>query len=117
MSKQKEIDTSIFWNCRRTLTHNMLINVIVGNRGGGKTYGATQWCIDNFIKKKEQFGYIRRYKDDLKEPMKQFFEAIKHEYPDYEFKTDSKCFYIRLKPEDPKEKWTDEDIAQFIRGI
>ncbi len=110
---QEIIDNSIFWNCRRTLTHNRLINVIVGNRGGGKTYGAKEWAIDNFIKNKEQFGYIRRYKDDLKEPMIQFFEDIKAKYPDYEFKTDSKYFYIRLKPADEKEKWTEKDIAGF----
>lgn len=114
MSKKKiEIDTSMFWSARRTLTHNMLINVIVGNRGGGKTYGAKQWSIDNFIKNKEQFGYIRRYRDDLKEPMSRFFDDIADKYPDYEFKTDSKHFYIRLKPHDEKEKWTEKDIAGF----
>lgn len=114
MSKKKiKIDTSMFWSARRTLTHNMLINVIVGNRGGGKTYGAKQWSIDNFIKNKEQFGYIRRYRDDLKEPMSRFFDDIKEKYPDYEFKTDSKHFYIRLKPHDEKEKWTEKDIAGF----
>lgn len=114
MSRKKiEIDTSMFWSARRTLTHNMLINVIVGNRGGGKTYGAKQWSIDNFIKNKEQFGYIRRYKDDLKEPMSRFFDDIADKYPDYEFKTDSKHFYIRLKPHDEKEKWTEKDIAGF----
>lgn len=108
-----EIDTSMFWNCRRTLTHNKLVNVIVGNRGGGKSYGAKEWGIDNFIRRKEQFGYIRRYKDDLKEPMEQFFDDIKEKYPDYEFKTTSKHFYIRLKPDDPKEKWTEDDIAGY----
>ena len=107
------IDTSMYWNLRRTLTHNVLINVIVGNRGGGKSYGAKQWAIDNFIKNKEQFGYIRRYKDDLKEPMIQFFKDIEEKYPDYEFKVDNKYFYIRLKTEDKKQKWTDKDIAGF----
>lgn len=107
------IDKSIFWNARRTLTHNMLINVIVGNRGGGKSYGAKQWAIDNFLKTGEQFGYIRRYKDDLKEPMIQFFKDIEWEYPDYEFKVDSKYFYIRLKPADEKQKWTEKDIAGY----
>jgi len=105
--------TSFFWNARQTLTHNVLFNVIVGNRGGGKTYGAKEWAIDNFIKTGEQFGYIRRYKDDLKEPMSQFFKDIEHQYPEYEFKTDSKHFYIRLKPEDEKEKWTEKDIAGY----
>lgn len=108
-----QIDTSMFWNARETLTHNRLINIIVGNRGGGKSFGAKEWAIDNFIKRKEQFGYIRRYKDDLKEPMVQFFKDIEYKYPDYEFKVDSKHFYIRLKPLDSKTKWTEEDIAGF----
>jgi hypothetical protein len=107
------IDTSMFWNARYTLTHNRLINVIVGNRGGGKSFGAKEWAIDNFIKKKEQFGYIRRYRDDLKEPMVQFFKDIEYKYPDYEFKVDAKCFYIRLKPTNPKAKWTEDDIAGY----
>lgn len=108
-----EIDTSMFWDLGKTLTYNSLINVIVGNRGGGKTYGAKKRGIDQFIKNREQFGYIRRYKDDLKEPMQRFFDDIRDSYPEYEFKTDAKHFYIRLRPEDPKEKWTDEDIAGY----
>lgn len=108
----EELDRSIFWSARRTLTHNMLINVIVGNRGGGKSYGAKQWAIDNFIKRKEQFGYVRRYKDDLKKPMEQFFKDIEWEYPDYEFKVDGDKFYIRIKS-DIKAKWSNEDIAGF----
>ena len=107
------IDTSMFWDIKRTLTHNSLINIILGNRGGGKTFGAKELCIDNFIKKGEQFGYIRRYKDDLKEPMQQFFKDIEYKYPDYEFKTDNKYLYIRLKTENDNEKWTDKDIAGY----
>ena len=113
MDVKEKIDTSMFWNLRRTLTHNMLINIIVGNRGGGKSFGAKEYAIDNFIKKGEQFGYIRRYKDDLKEPMMRFFDDIAYKYPDYEFHTDTKYFYIRLKPEGEKVKWTEKDIAGF----
>ena len=107
------IDRSIFWSARRTLTHNMLFNIIVGNRGGGKSYGAKQWGIDNFIKRGEQFGYIRRYKDDLKKPMEQFFKDIEWEYPDYQFKVDGDKFLIRLKPANDKEKWTEDNIAGY----
>lgn len=108
-----EIDRSIFWDINRTLTHNSLFNVIVGNRGGGKSYGAKKRAIDNFIKKKEQYGYIRRYKDDLKKPMEQFFKDIAWEYPDYEFKVDGEKFLIRLRPADEKEKWTENDVAGY----
>ena len=107
------IDTSMFWNARETLTHNRLINFIVGNRGGGKSFGAKEWAIDNFIKRKEQFGYIRRYKDDLREPMENFFNDIEYKYPDFEFKTEAGKFYIRLKPADEKQKWTKKDIAGY----
>ena len=109
----KTIDTSMFWNARETLTHNVLINIIVGNRGGGKSFGAKQWAIDKFIKTGEQFGYIRRYKEDLRQPMIQFFKDIEYKYPDYEFKTEGDYFYIRLKPADEKEKWTPKDIAGY----
>lgn len=111
--KTTEVDVSMFWDINRTLTHNSLFNVIVGNRGGGKSYGAKRYAIDNFIKNGEQFGYIRRYKEDLKEPMAQFFNDILDRYPDYEFKTDSRYFYIRHKPEDERTKWTDKDIAGY----
>ena len=107
------IDRSVYWDINRTLTHNALFNVIVGNRGGGKSYGAKKRAIDNFLKRKEQFGYIRRYKDDLKKPMEQFFTDIVWEYPDYEFKVLGDKFLIRLKPADEKEKWTEEDVAGY----
>lgn len=111
---KEPIDTSMYWNLRRTLTYSdVLFFFIVGNRGGGKTYGFKEWAIDDFIKTGMQFGYIRRYKDDLKEPMNQYFKDIQDKYPDYEFKTDAKYFYIREKPADEKEKWTEKDIAGY----
>lgn len=106
-------DVSMYWDIRRTLTHNSLINVIVGNRGGGKTYGSKKWCIDNFIKSGEQFAYVRRYRDELKDSLSTFFNDIMTAYPDYEFKTDSKHLYIREKPKNEKQKWLPEDIAGY----
>ena len=94
---KNEIDESIFWNLRRTLTHNALFYIILGNRGGGKSFGAKWYAIDRFIKNGEQFGYIRRYKEDLTNSMKQFFKDIEYKYPDYEFKVDKNNFYIRIK--------------------
>lgn len=106
------VDKSIFWDIGRTLTHNALINIIVGNRGGGKSYGAKERAAENFIKRKEQFGYIRRYKDDLKKPLEQFWKDIAQEFPDHECKVEGEKVYIRLKA-DPKQKWTENDIAGY----
>ena len=110
-----EIDKSIFWDIRRTLTHNALFNVIVGNRGGGKSYGWKELAVSNFIKKKEQFGYVRRYKDDLKEPLEQFFKDIAQEFPNHECMVKGNKVYIRRKVAEGEEDhgWTDDDIAGY----
>lgn len=107
-----ETSESYYWDLRRTLTHNALINVILGNRGGGKSFGAKWYVIDRFIKYGEQFGYIRRYKEDLINPMKQFFKDIEYKYPDYEFKVDKNSFYIRLKT-GAEGGWKESDIAGY----
>lgn len=64
------------------LRHNTLFNFVVGNRGAGKTYGCKKWCINDFIKNKKQFVWVRRYKSELKK-IKLFFSDIAHEFSDF----------------------------------
>lgn len=104
---------SKYWDIYRTLTYNALFNFILSIRGNGKSYGVKKRCIENFIKKKEQFGYVRRYKDDLKQPMEEFFKDVGKEFPDHEWKVEGTKFYIRTKAADPKQKWTNDDIAGY----
>lgn len=75
-----------FYNFDRIRSYNRMYNMIVGARGCGKTYGAKKIAIKNFIKKGEQFAYIRRYKSEIKEGRKfeQFFDDIRQEFPDHE---------------------------------
>lgn len=42
----------------------------------GKTYGATKFVVNQFLKKKEEFAYIRRYKPEIKKAVPNFFDAI-----------------------------------------
>lgn len=109
-------DNSIFWDIDRTLTHNALFYVIMGNRSAGKSYGSKKRAIKNFISKGEQFGYIRRTKDDLKDSAKEFFKDVGKEFPNYEFKVDGNKFYCRLAIDEENEKakkWTDNDIIGY----
>lgn len=73
----------LYYNYSKILSYNAFINILIGERGVGKTYGASKMVINNFIKKGKQFAYIRRYKSDLKEAVPQFFEALKsnNEFP------------------------------------
>lgn len=81
-------ENNIYWDYNKTMTYNALFNFIIGNRGGGKTYGAKKFAINRFLKKGEQFMYVRRYKEELKKK-KQFFNDIAQEFPEHEFKVDN----------------------------
>lgn len=48
-----------------TLTHNALINMIIGPRGCGKSYGLKKYAVNKWIKSGEMFLYVRRYSNEL----------------------------------------------------
>jgi spore photoproduct lyase len=75
----------MYYNGNEALTHNKLFNFIVGNRGSGKTFWSKEWAIKDYIKNKNQFVYLRRYKEELKAKSK-FFDDINYKFPDIEFK-------------------------------
>lgn len=86
-------NSSMFWDINNSISRNCLFNFIVGNRGGGKTYGAKKKVIERFIKTGEQFVYLRRFKEELKD-INTFFDDIIDEFPECEFKVKGKELYI-----------------------
>ena len=85
------MDKSIFYNPERILSFNALLNIIIGERGVGKTYGFKTFAVKRFLNKGKQFAYIRRYDTDLEASVgstndNKFFEQIKKEFPNSEFK-------------------------------
>lgn len=89
----KENYSVFFWDIQKVLSYNCLFNFIVGNRGGGKTYGCKKYVVKRFLKTKAQFIYLRRYSKELKK-VKKFFDTIKNEFPEVEFEVKGKNFYI-----------------------
>ncbi len=88
------MNNSIFYNYNRIRSYNALFNFIISNRGGGKTYGAKKMCINNFLKRKEQFVYVRRYKSEIKEVRDNFFSDISQEFQDHELTVNGSKIYI-----------------------
>lgn len=84
----------MYWDINKSLSYNCLFNFIVGARGVGKSYGAKNFAIKNYINKGEQFVYVRRFEDELKPVLPKFFDDIKDKYPSHEFKVKSKEFKI-----------------------
>ena len=85
------MDKSIFYSPERIISYNALLNLIVGSRGCGKTYGFKTYAVKRFLNKGKQFAYIRRYDTDLEASVgssndNKFFEQIKREFPNSKFK-------------------------------
>lgn len=74
------------------LSYNAHFNFIMDVRGKGKTYSfAKRIPIDAFLKNKEQFIYLRRYKQEMAD-LNTFFADIEQRYPDNEFIVKGRTF-------------------------
>lgn len=76
-----------FYNYDKILSFAAFFLFIVGGRGLGKTYGAKEKVIKAFIKRGDQFIYLRRFKKELK-AKNNFFADIYHIFPDYDMKVE-----------------------------
>ena len=88
----------MYYNYNKIRSYNALFNFIISNRGGGKSYGAKEMVIKNFLKRGEQFVYVRRYKAEIKEIQKTLFSDIQEKFPNTDFKIDGSTVYINNKP-------------------
>lgn len=78
------------------LSYNRILNFIIGARGIGKSYAMKVHPVKRFLKYGEQFIYLRRYKPELRK-VGQYFDNIRQEFPDTEFKVKGREFYINGK--------------------
>lgn len=82
------------------LSHNRILNMVLSNRGGGKTYNMTTWSIDDYKRRKHQTVWVRRYQTEIDEVVKndKFFDAVRDLYPDDTFKIADNVGYINDDP-------------------
>lgn len=85
-----------YYNYDRIVSYNALLNLLIGERGVGKTYGASKLVVKDFLKRKRQFVYLRRYKTELSKSIKKFFTELikKEEFPDSTLEVKGNTFYI-----------------------
>lgn len=89
----------MWYDVDKTLSHNCLLNFVVGPRGVGKTYSAKRRLIRNFIQKGEQFVYLRRFETETKRgQMELLFSDIASEFGEYDFGFKNGVFYLDCKP-------------------
>lgn len=84
-----------YYDINNTLSKQRLFNFVIGGRGMGKTYGCKKKVIENFLKKGEQFFYLRRFDTDVKpSEIRNFFNDVEAEFPGVEFRVYNGCFLI-----------------------
>ncbi len=86
----------MYYDYTKILSYNAFINFLIGERGVGKTYGASKFVTKQFINKGEEFVYIRRYKSELAKSVPEFFKALinNDEFPNHKLSTKGNKFII-----------------------
>lgn len=80
----------MWYDKQQMLSHNKIMNMVLSNRGGGKTFHFTRWGIDDFKKTKRQTVWVRRYQTEIDEMLLngKFFDAVREYYPNDELTID-----------------------------
>lgn len=89
---------NIYYSIYKLLSYDYLWNMVIGERGNGKTYGVKKMFINNFIKHNRQFVWIRRYETEFDDFEEFFSDIIKNnEFPDHELTVKGKKLYCDKK--------------------
>lgn len=85
----------MYYDYHKIISYNAMINILIGERGVGKTYGASKFVVSQYLKKGEQFCYIRRYKPEIKKAVPNFFESLinNEEFKGHTLTTKGNTFY------------------------
>lgn len=90
----------MWYDKQQLLSYNKVLNFVLSNRGGGKTYNFTKWCIDDFRKNGAMAMWVRRYQTEIDEMLLngKFFDAVREAYPGTELKIDGSIGYVDGEP-------------------
>lgn len=97
-------DINIFWSINKLLTYNAMINIIIGERGVGKSYSSKKHVVKKAIKTGRKFIYMRRYETELElmlnnQEEEPFFKDISKDpdFKDINFEIQNKVAYANGK--------------------
>lgn len=74
------------YNFDKIASYDAMFNGIVGARGVGKSFGKKVDVVNKWLKKSEQFIYLRRHDKELKTAKKAFFSDFAFKFPKFDFR-------------------------------
>lgn len=92
-----------FYDYGPLLSRGAMINMIVGGRGVGKTYGAKMYVLNQYLKKGAEFIYLRRYKTELSAARGSFLADLPAEIAS-QFEVKGSLVLWCENPEEPDRK-------------
>lgn len=98
------------------LPRNADVNMIIGARGLGKTYGVRKYMIEDYLKNGYCFVEVTRFREENNDVAANYFSRIVQDniFPDYEFRTTNKIAEIRRK-KTGKKKTRGKQLAILSR--
>lgn len=88
---------NIFYDGAGLLSQRCVLNFVIGNRGGGKSFFGKRLVINRFKKKGAQFVWVRRYQTEI-DTLTDFFADIKEFYPEDTLTVEGNTCYINGEP-------------------
>lgn len=95
LKKRGSVRAFTYYNFDKIHSYNAVINMVVGARGLGKTYGKKMGVIRDAVRNGNEFIYLRRYQEELKESRVTFFGDVTYgtpdsDFPDFDFRLNGK---------------------------
>lgn len=90
----------MWFSPNQMLTKQRLFNFVIGYKGNGKTTGCRNYCLDQWLKNpNNEFGVIRRYKEETKRVKNTFFADCQNKFGyDIAFKLKGNVMFGNEKP-------------------
>lgn len=100
-------DTTLhpYYDLGPVVSANCWYNIVVGERGVGKTFGFIKRAIKRSIKYGEEFIYLRRYATEMMPAKANFFTEFSLHFPEHEFRVDGTKGEWRLIADGDKAPW------------
>ena len=98
-----------YYNFDRIYSYGAFLNVVVGARGLGKTYGKKIRDLKRAIRYGEEWIYLRRYKEDMASAKANYFNDVDpEEFPDYDMRVNGNVaeYAPKATRTDKKRIWT-----------
>lgn len=93
-----------WYNVDSILSYNAIISMVIGMRGPGKSFSCKVKAVNNFIKKKEKFIYLRRYQKEIDEIKETIFADVNQ----------VKGWEVKYKQD---KYWIGDDIIGYAMGL